>query len=226
MTARIAPQVIADGRRPDAVRDVAAPTQLIDIFPTIMDLARVDAQRRPSRLDGSSLAPLIGSGVDERPSFVVSQFHGCNLAASWFMVVQKLVDGTAYKLVHWGTGQEVPSLLYNLSADPSESASLLAPPRRTARVDAILATLEASLQSVIPYADVARRVARYNHASFTQWQNATGPGWVDAIGSPDLRWSESWSRDPQGSLDAVLAWQAAAPDQVLPCRASLRWPLD
>jgi hypothetical protein len=166
-----------------------------------------------------------------RPPFVVSQFHGCNLAASWFMIVQT-IGGHAYKLIHWGTGGETPSLLYNLSSDESESFNLLdattgagaasPPPPNT--VAAIAKTLDANLRLVIPYARVAREVARYNHEQFSRWVNVTGPGWVDAIHAPGLRWDASWDADPAGALAALKQWMSSPPDEVPACRAALKWP--
>lgn len=119
-------------------------TQLIDIFPTVLELADVPAAHWPT-LDGHSLLQLmpgqqqvaLSTAVDTaRPAFVVSQFHGCNIAMSWFLIVQSveaaapcpptqhslvlltaLVQGAStYKLIVWGTGAEVPSLLFDLEA--------------------------------------------------------------------------------------------------------------
>merc|ERR1712188_157847 len=56
------PMVIHDGRSdrreygsdPQIIRET---TQLIDIFPTVMDLASIPSSRRPKELDGVSLSP-------------------------------------------------------------------------------------------------------------------------------------------------------------------------
>ena len=111
--------VIADGRAPRRIA-VTAPTQLVDLFPTLMDLARVDDADRPAGLDGASLAPLLRGENFDRTA-VVSQFHGCDTAMSWFLAVAVL-DGAGgpYKLVQWGTGAEHAPLLFDLGADPDE----------------------------------------------------------------------------------------------------------
>ena len=138
------------------------------------------------------------------------------------MIVQ-LIEGHAYKLIHWGTGSETPSLLYNLSRDESESTNLLRLHNHHT-IAAIAKTLDENLKSVIPYESVARQVARYNHQQFGRWVNATGPSWVDAVHGKGLRWDASWDADPAGALKAVQQWMASPPDQVLPCRSALRWP--
>ena len=99
------PMVIMDGRWPrSAARIVTNVTSLIDIYPTVMDLAGVAEKDRPG-LDGSSLLPFLSEDTaaenrlseSERTSFIVSQFHGCNVATSWFLVVQT-VAGTPFKV--------------------------------------------------------------------------------------------------------------------------------
>ena len=53
------------------------------------------------------------SGAAGRPDFVVSQFHGDNIAMSWFLVVATGIPapGTStpstFKLIVYGTGKEV-----------------------------------------------------------------------------------------------------------------------
>ena len=100
------PMVIMDGRRPrSASRIVTNATSLIDIYPTVMDLAAVAKKDRPTGLDGSSLLPFLSEDTaaenrlseSERTPFIVSQFHGCNIATSWFLVVQT-VAGTPFKV--------------------------------------------------------------------------------------------------------------------------------
>jgi len=80
------------------------PTQLIDLYPTIMDLTGMSPRDYPKdKLDGHSLLPLMKDGNDDnnpdqasktktttRPDFVVSQFHGDNIAMSWFLIVRPM----------------------------------------------------------------------------------------------------------------------------------------
>mmetsp|Transcript_71228 Transcript_71228/g.141226 ORF Transcript_71228/g.141226 Transcript_71228/m.141226 type:complete len:538 (-) Transcript_71228:1029-2642(-) len=242
------PMVIFDGRADARVAPlrITATTQLIDLFPTIMELAQIPRSEWPSGLDGTSLLPLIdASRPDERamtgeapagttalaaasapsrPPFVVSQFHGDDIAMSWFLIVQ-IINGSALKLIRWGSGQEVPSMLYNLTADPDEAVNLLEPtacrPTSAAAV-AAEAELDKNLRSVVDYPAVALDVARYNQASFQSWMRRT-PDWQDQMHKQGLRWNHAWesaSVDPFTSIDD---WLKAEP-AVLACRSLLAWP--
>merc|ERR1711862_766289 len=98
------PMVIMDGRKPfDSPRITEAKTSLIDIYPTVLTYAGVPRERWPT-LDGAALQPVLETPAEAqpagRPDFQVSQFHGCNIAMSWFLVVHGDL-----KLVVWGTGE-------------------------------------------------------------------------------------------------------------------------
>ena len=108
--------------------------------------------------------------MQRRPSFVVSQFHGKNIAMSWFMAVQRLINGTTLKLIIWGDGPAqtgVPSMLFNLDTDPDEMRNLVA----TSASE--VAALEKSIRSQVDYPTVARDVARYNIEIFKAWVRNT-----------------------------------------------------
>jgi arylsulfatase A-like enzyme len=235
------PMVIFDGRpgKPLAApRVVMEPSQLIDIFPTIMDYAEVPQAARPADLDGASLMPFmasepayaaaaghaggaIGGAVAGRPGFVTSQFHGDNIAMSWFLVVQN-IDNRTYKLIQWGTGKEVLPQLFDLTADPQENDNLLNVTTPDKHTMLLLQQLDASLQTAIPYPGIAQQVAQYNKDSFAAWVNST-QDWQTAIHKSGLRWDDSWNVDPAGAIAAVNAW-AAEPATVLACRSDLVWP--
>lgn len=193
------------------------PTQLIDIFPTIMDMANVPREQWPSDLDGYSLAPMLGLGDEnEHPGYVVSQFHGDNIAMSWFMIT----DGTM-KLVQYGTGKEVPAQLFNVSADPEERTNLV----DKAEYKSIMDDLDKQLRSVVDYPSVAVDVAKYGLTMFENWKedlDNKGQDWKAEMGNKGLRWYDSWSVDTNASVAAVLDW-ASKPAEVLACRKNLTW---
>ena len=159
----------------------------------------------------------------DRPDFIVSQFHGCNIAMSWFLVVQPLQclgdQGCTMKLVKYGTGEQVPDQLFDLTNDPDETTNLL----HNSDYKGMIPILEASLRSVVDYPTVAQNVADYNKAGFRWWINNT-KDWTKAVHAAGLRWTSSWDYDADGAEEAVQSW-LNAPAKILACRNSMVYPL-
>ena len=229
------PMVIYDGRpghQFDGPRVIDQPTQLIDLFPTIAELARVPASAMPAGLDGFSLLPMMKAPAAAvamqlptvpRPNFVVSQFHGDDIAMSWFLIVKRFNASTTFKLIVWGTGAEVPSLLFNLEADPHEDHDLIASASGAQQHAALVAELLADLSGVVDYPRVALDVAQYGVDSLRQWVNMT-PNWQEAIHA-GLRWDKPWQQAPNGSLAVIKAFLAQPTSaRITPCRRNLSWP--
>ena len=142
---------------------------------------------------------------------------------SWFLVVQQVDAWSTLKYIVWGTGKEVPSQLFNLSADPGEFDDLLGRGRNASAATAkLVEQLDTSLRSTIDYPTVAQDVAQYNLDSFRAWTDSTAD-WQDAIHAKSLRWTPSWDADASGAAAAVQEW-LAKPAEVLPCRGSVVWP--
>jgi len=228
------PMVMFDGRPGKQIHGgkvITTMTQLIDIFPTVMELAGVSAKDYPSDLDGYSLMPLFDdkqvavhdhaaqqSLETARPAFVVSQFHGDNIAMSWFLCVQTFDGGSAFKLIVYGTGAEVPSMLFNLTADPNEYTNLIDKPAYAT----IQKELDTNMRTVVDYPKIALNVANYNKDSFMQWVNTT-KDWPTQIHKKGIRWDGSYEVDTNASLAAIKKWMSE-PAKVVGCRASLSWP--
>ena len=79
---------------------------------------------------------------------------GDNIAMSWFIIVKQISPTQTYKLIIWGTGAEVPSLLFELVSDPMEDNNLIATP-------AGAATHKDLVDSLITQACVGSRFASY-----------------------------------------------------------------
>lgn len=219
------PMVIMDGRNPRKQPLVTnATTQLIDIYPTVLTYAKVPKANWPT-LDGSPMQSVLldsnqgvlaggsWSSIADRPDFVVSQFHGTNLAMSWFLVVQ---DG--FKLVVWGTGEQHPHQLFDLVNDKDESTNLVDKPEYAQRVK----TLLTKLRSVVNYPTVAQNVAKYGHDSMAWWTKKT-KDWGKEMGKSGLRWHDPWNQNAKGAVAAVEAW-LAKPAKVETCRTDHVWP--
>ncbi len=232
------PMVIYDGRDGKNKRQnkvITAPTQLIDIFPTIMEYANVKEKNIPSGLDGYSLVPMMkidgnvaavasrGDHDSTRPNFVVSQFHGCNIAMSWFFIVQPVkCHGNQLcmlKYIRWGTGNEVKDQLFDLSNDPGETVNLI----DNSTFQANIVLMEKNLRSVVDYGKVAMEVAKYNMESF-KWWISSEKNWKTKIHDKSLRWTESWNAAGNNdAFEAINEWMNN-PVNILPCRPNLIWP--
>jgi arylsulfatase K len=132
---------------------------LLDVYPTLMDLAGVDA---PEGLAGCSLLPELGGGkAAGRPDWVMSEYHSNFQNTSSFMLRRGDLKYIAYP-------GYVPQL-FDLSADPDEVHDL-APSHGNA-----VAAMDVQLQSIVDTEAVARTVREYNKASFVQWRAETDP---------------------------------------------------
>ena len=101
-----APARLAPGRRSENV-------SLVDLLPTLCDLAGFDARgRAPELLDGESLVPLCEDPAAARSSPVFAELTSEGVSAPMFMVREG-----RYKLV---TGGGVPAELFDLDDDPHE----------------------------------------------------------------------------------------------------------
>mmetsp|Transcript_55194 Transcript_55194/g.123384 ORF Transcript_55194/g.123384 Transcript_55194/m.123384 type:complete len:201 (-) Transcript_55194:182-784(-) len=186
----------------------------------------------PTAETGSAAAAEMGSAaaetgnaaaLDPRPNFIVSQFHGDDIAMSWFIIVKQYNASATMKLIVWGTGTEVPPLLFNLIADPNEDHDLIQTATGAREHEALVADLTADLRGVVDFPRVALEVAQYGVDSLRQWVNATAD-WQTAI-HLGLRWDAPWTADPNGSLAAIEALLAQpGPAKITPCRRNFTRP--
>lgn len=192
-----------------AAQTITQPTQLLDLFPTFLELAGIPV---PSYADGYSLVPfLLGNSTDPtRPDYVLSQFHGDDIAMSWFMIRQG-----DYKYINFGLGNHssvgVVPQLFNLQTDPNEMNNLWTP------TNPIGQQMEQTLLQAINYPQVAMQVAQYQKDMFNWWIDTT-PDWKKQIQDPSIvRWATAWAVNSSGCFDALQDW-LDAPTSILPCR--------
>jgi len=193
---------------------VTSPTHAIDLFPTIAEMAGMTRKEMPAVIDGQSLVPFLHGNKSAglgHTSIAVSQFHGCNIAMSWYLAM----DGR-YKYVVFGTGKEVPPQLFDLKNDVGEQVNL------AATMPDIVKQLDAKLRAVVDYEAVSTDVADYNQLSFKAWMGRT-PDWKQAM--VDLRWKTPFTVNQNASIAAIENW-LAAPPKVEACRDTLIWNHD
>eukprot|EP01061_Rhynchopus_euleeides_P016122 TRINITY_DN27300_c0_g1_i2.p1 TRINITY_DN27300_c0_g1~~TRINITY_DN27300_c0_g1_i2.p1 ORF type:complete len:546 (+),score=217.37 TRINITY_DN27300_c0_g1_i2:56-1693(+) len=191
-------------------RLVTSATSHIDLFPTILEFAGVDRSKWPAVLDGQSLVDFVnGTKAADTHQYAVSQFHGDNIAMSWYHVT----DGE-WKYVVFGTGTEVPPQLFNLRQDVDEVHNVAA-----SHLD-VVEKLDAALRAVVDYPSVSQEVAQYNYDSFVAFQKGN-PDWKDVM-SGDLRWSAPFNVNTTASFEAVDKWLSEGPT-IKACRLNLTW---
>jgi len=132
---------------------VEAPVSLVDIYPTLMDMAGLD---RPAGLDGHSLLPEMTGKASGRPDWVLSEFHGTSLNTGCFMLRRGDWKYIAY------VGYEPQ--LFNLKDDPDEIRNLAQTRPDVAR------DMDRLLRSVVDIEAVDAKVKAYDRRSFRAWR--------------------------------------------------------
>jgi len=132
---------------------VETPVSLVDIYPTLMDMARTQT---PPKLDGHSLMPELVGRPSQRPDWVLSEYHDTTCNTGSFMVRRGPWKYIAYP------GYE--PMLFNLQDDPDEVRNLAASrPDKVKEMDALL-------RSSCDYPAGDAKVKAYDRASFAEWR--------------------------------------------------------
>lgn len=135
-------------------RQTDTPVSLVDIYPTLMDMAGLP---HPAGLDGHSLMPLARGGHDTHPGWVLCESHESSCLTGEFMLRQ----GDWKYIARPGFAAQ----LFDLAGDPWEIRDLV-----TARPDKAR-EMEVLLHQVVDYEMVNARVIARDKACFAQWRN-------------------------------------------------------
>lgn len=146
------PLIIAGADCP-AGKVIDDPVSLIDLYPTLMDMAGIE---HPPGLAGHSLMPLIRGEEAERPDWVLMEYHDTTAVTGIFM----LRRGDWKYVVHVGHRPQ----LFNLAEDPWEVHDVAA-----SRPD-VVAEMDALLRTIVDPEEVDARAKAYDRASFRAWR--------------------------------------------------------
>ena len=135
---------------------VETPVSLIDIYPTLMDMAETAC---PKGLDGHSLMPLLAGESSGRPAWAFSEYHDSSCNTGAFM----LRHGDWKYIAYAG----YPPQLFNLKDDPEEVCNLA-----EARPE-VVREMDTLLRSVVDYEEADARAKAYDRAAFRQWRDET-----------------------------------------------------
>jgi choline-sulfatase len=102
--------LILKGPGVPAGREVSQPVSLVDLYPTLMELAGTDTE---SDRAGHSLLPLAKGQSRGYPDQIFAEFHANMIRPSWYMVRNKEFKYTYYT-------NSFPPTLFNMVEDPKE----------------------------------------------------------------------------------------------------------
>ena len=161
-------------------------TSLVDIYPTLMDMA---SAAHPPNLDGHSVMGDLTGRASDRPGWVLSEFHGEGCNASSFMLRAGDWKYIAY------TGYEPQ--LFSMADDPDEVRNLAG-----ARPE-VAADMDGRLREIVDYEAVAAKVAAYSRQSFRRWRDEHR-----AAGTYEQTMARIYSGWNNVPADELLPWTA------------------
>jgi len=118
-----------------AARNVTEPVSTLDLLPTILDLASIDAGRFVDELDGTSLAPILEGEVPEADRRVAAEY-----AAEAAIAPLIMLRRGRFKLIHC---EADPPQLFDLESDPREQNNLAADPSYSDQLSALKSEMTA-----------------------------------------------------------------------------------
>jgi len=135
---------------------LVTPASLIDLCPTLLDLADVSL---PDGFDGHSLVPELTGVPTTRPPRVFSEHHSTTCPTGAFMLRREQWKYIAYP--------GYPPLLFNLDDDPDEQRDL------SAAQPEMIRTLDAELRAIADYEAVDAQAKAEDRECFAAWREET-----------------------------------------------------
>jgi len=147
--------LIVNGPDAQAGCVIEHPVSLVDIFPTLMDMAGAS---KPDWLEGRSLMPELTGAPSRHPDWVLSEYHSNFQNTGSFM----LRSGKWKYIVYVGYEPQ----LFDVEEDPEEVRNL-APVMAE-----IVRKLDEKLRGIVDYEEVDARAKAYDRRNFVAWRAA------------------------------------------------------
>ncbi|XP_026176730.1 arylsulfatase K [Mastacembelus armatus] len=167
---------------------------LVDIYPTVLDIAGISPV---FNLSGHSLLPLISKSnafsKKQHPDWVLSEYHGCNVNASTYML-----RSGRWKYITYADGLTVSPQLFDLALDKEELQNVVF------KFPDVQAHLDRVLRSILDYPNVSATVHLYNKKAFGTWRDSLGRNYSQVIAN--LRWHVDWQTDVLANEKAIDQW--------------------
>ncbi|XP_041793567.1 arylsulfatase K-like [Chelmon rostratus] len=167
---------------------------LVDLYPTVLDIAGISPV---GILSGHSLLPLLSKASTfskkQHPDWVLSEYHGCNVNASTYML-----RSGRWKYIAYADGMSVPPQLFDVTLDREELHNVVL------KFPDVRAHLDKLLRSIVDYPKVSTTVHLYNKNAFRAWRHSLGRNYSQVIAN--LRWHVDWQKDALANERAVDKW--------------------
>uniref|UniRef100_A0A665TF10 Arylsulfatase K n=1 Tax=Echeneis naucrates TaxID=173247 RepID=A0A665TF10_ECHNA len=167
---------------------------LVDLYPTMLDIAGISVV---GNLSGHSLHPLLSKSNHfpkiQRPDWVLSEYHGCNVNASTYML-----RSGRWKYITYADGQSVPPQLFDLTLDKEELNDVVH------KFPDVHVHLDKLLRTIVDYPVVSAAVHRYNKNAFSAWRDSLGKNYSQVIAN--LRWHVDFQKDVLANERAIDRW--------------------
>lgn len=195
-------------------------TSFIHLFLcTFSDIAAIPLV---GNLSGNSLIPLMSIFTHflkkQRPDWVFSEYHGCNVNASTYML-----RSGRWKYISYSDGTSVPPQLFgehwlfmHLYHQKWQNYSFLYLSFADLEVDKeelnnvaekfqdVTNYLDNTLRVILDYPKVSEAVHHYNKKAFTAWRESLGGNYSQVIAN--LRWHVDWQKDVFYNEEAINTW--------------------
>lgn len=176
---------------------VPSVVSLVDIYPTMLDIAGIPL---PRNLSGYSLLPFSSEPVssehqftNSHPAWILSEYHGCNVNASTY-----ILRTNQWKYIAYSDGVSVLPQLFDLSSDPDELTNI------ATKFPEITYSLDQKLRSIVNYPKVSASVHQYDKEQFIMWKQSMGQNYSNVIAN--LRWHQDWLKEPKKYESAIDWW--------------------
>ncbi|MDP6779487.1 MAG: sulfatase-like hydrolase/transferase [Candidatus Latescibacteria bacterium] len=180
---------------------VDAPVALIDLYPTLMDMARIDYADHahnpgyPETIDGESLMPQLVGTAERVRDWAFSEYHGDRCCTGAYMLRQG-----RWKYVKY-IGYEPQ--LFDLVDDPGEMVDLAAQrPEAVAELDGIL-------EGRFDCDGIDARAKRYDRESFRPWRENQ-----KAAGTYEDTMAMVYSGFDRLCIEDIVPWRRADEDLI------------
>lgn len=176
------------------------PTSLLDVYPTVMDLAGMAHPSGSQSLDGHSLYPdITGNGQPTHPGIAYAMSHTDHLPVGSYLV--RWEDAVLF----WYEGMEQQVQLFNLTTDPDQMHSI------HAEQPALLQKMIGLLQDEFNTTAINDMAIAWDALQYRTFVNYSGSSYPDNLNASSLRWHKFYSQDPAKYLTMINKWLQANP---------------